>query len=92
MQQRPCDTIPFMYLSGGNSISYRSICYFIEKFQDELEELFLGAVLLGKRIGLFGTVSSFSLDGTKIKSNASDKQSSSKIDLEKTLSTLRTEL
>ena len=64
-----------MYLAGGNSISYRSICYFIEKFQNELEELFLGAVLLGKEIGLFGAISSFSLDGTKIKSNASNKHS-----------------
>ena len=92
LEKATCDTIPFMYLAGGNSISYRSICYFIEKFQDELEELFLGAVLLGKEIGLFTGLSRFSLDGTKIKSNASDKQSSCKADLEKNLSALRGEL
>ena len=92
LEKATCGSIPFAYLSGGNSISYRSICYFIEKFQNELEELFLRAVLLGKQIGFFGALSSFSLDGTKIESNASDKRSSSKIDLEKKLSTLRTEL
>ena len=92
LEKATCDTIPFMYLAGGNSISYRSICYFIEKFQDELEELFLGAVLLGKKIGLFTGLSRFSLDGTKIKSNASDKQSSCKADLEKNLRALRGEL
>ena len=58
----------------------------------ETEELFLGAVLLGKKIDLFSAVSSFSLDGTKIKPNASDKRSSSKADLEKRLGELRTEL
>ena len=92
LEKATCDSIPFVYLAGANSISYRSICYFIEKFQKELEKLFLGAVLLGKEIGLFRAISSFSLDGTKIKSNASDKHSSSKKDLEKKLGALRAEL
>ena len=35
LEKATCDSIPFAYLSGGNSISYRSICYFIEKFQNE---------------------------------------------------------
>ena len=35
LEKATCGSIPFVYLSGGNSISYRSICYFIEKFQNE---------------------------------------------------------
>lgn len=70
LAQATYDSVAFMYLSAGTHPDHRTIADFRKRFLGELEALFVEILLVGQAMGLvkLGTVS---LDGTKIKANAS---------------------
>ena len=92
LEEATRDSFSFSYLSGGNPISYRSICYFVRKHEQALGTLFLSAVIIAQDIGLLHGHSVYSLDGSKFKANASNAKSRKKSVLEKELCSLKEEL
>jgi transposase len=70
LAQATYDSVAFMYISAGTHPDHRTIADFRKRFLGELEALFVEILLVGQAMGLvkLGTVS---LDGTKIKANAS---------------------
>jgi transposase len=76
LAQATYDSMAFMYLSAGTHPDHRTIADFRKRFLGELEALFVEILLVGQALGLvkLGTVS---LDGTKIKANASQHKAMS---------------
>jgi transposase len=70
LAQATYDSVAFMYISAGTHPDHRTIADFRKRFLGELKALFVEILLVGQAMGLvrLGTVS---LDGTKIKANAS---------------------
>ena len=71
----------FMYLAAMQKPDYHTICRFRSTHLDSIKEIFLQVVTFCKEMGLIG--SSISIDGTKVKANASPRQSKSSEALEK---------
>jgi len=65
--------LAFMFLSGRQTPSYRSIARFRVKFFDEIDDFFVQIVKICYQMGLVG-LEHLSIDGTKIKANASYKK------------------
>jgi transposase len=63
----------FMYLAAMQKPDFHTICRFRSTHLDSIREIFSQIVMLCKEMGLIG--SSISIDGTKVKANASSKQS-----------------
>ena len=70
LAQATYDSIAFRFICANTHPDHRTIADFRKRFLDELEALFVEILLMGQAMGLvkLGTVS---LDGTKIKANAS---------------------
>jgi transposase len=70
LAQATHDSIAFRFICANTHPDHRTIAEFRKRFLDELEALFVEILLIGQAMGLvkLGTVS---LDGTKIKANAS---------------------
>ena len=68
--QRLCEDIAFRVLSANNTPDFRTISDFRKDHLSELSELFLQALVLRQRAGLV-KLGHVSLDGTKVKANAS---------------------
>jgi transposase len=70
LAQPTCDSIAFRYICANTHPDHRTIADFRKRFLDELAALFTEVLLIAQAMGLvkLGTVS---LDGTKIKANAS---------------------
>jgi transposase len=71
----------FMYLAAMQKPDFHTICRFRSTHLDSIREIFSQIVMLCKEMGLIG--SSISIDGTKIKANASSKQSKNSDAIEK---------
>jgi transposase len=70
LAQASYDSIPFLYICANTHPDHRTIADFRKRFLEELAALFTQVLLIAQAMGLvkLGTVS---LDGTKIKANAS---------------------
>lgn len=70
LEKATYDSIPFRYICANNHPDHDSINAFRKRFMKELGSLFVEILVLAKTMGILkmGTVS---LDGTKIKANAS---------------------
>ena len=71
----------FMYLAAMQKPDFHTICRFRSTHLDAIKEIFSQVVTLCKKMGLIG--SSISIDGTKVKANASSRQSKSSDAIEK---------
>jgi len=70
-----CETnITFMSLSGDVQPHYTSIATFVARMKDQIEPLFTQVLMICDKEGLIGR-NMFSIDGCKIKSNASKEWS-----------------
>jgi len=70
-----CETnITFMSLSGDAQPHYTSIASFVARMKDQIEPLFTQVLMICDKEGLIGR-NMFSIDGCKIKSNASKEWS-----------------
>ena len=70
LAQASYDSVAFRFICANTNPDHRTIADFRKRFLSELEALFVEILLIGQAMGLvkLGTVS---LDGTKIKANAS---------------------
>ena len=70
LEQATYDSVAFRFITGDRHPDHDTIAHFRKRFLVELEELFLQILVVAKAMGVFklGTVS---LDGTRIKANAS---------------------
>lgn len=75
--------VEFIYLSGGHHIKDRTIRSFRVRNKSFMKELFESSIHLAIDIGLVNLDDIFSLDGTKLASNASFSKSRKKSDWEK---------
>ena len=64
------DSIAFRFIAANNHPDHDTIATFRKRFLDELEPLFVQILIIAKEMGLL-KVGKVSLDGTKIKANAS---------------------
>jgi transposase len=71
----------FMYLAAMKKPDFHTICRFRSTHLDSIKEIFSQIVTYCKEMGLIG--SSISIDGTKVKANASPRQSKSSDAIEK---------
>jgi len=71
----------FMYLAAMQKPDFHTICRFRSTHLDSIKEIFSQIVTFCKEMGLIG--SSISIDGTKVKANASPRQSKSSDAIEK---------
>jgi len=81
--------IAFMYLVAMQKPDFHTICRFRSAHLDSIKEIFSQIVMLCKEMGLIG--SSISIDGTKVKANASPKQSKSSDAIEKEINKIHKE-
>jgi len=70
LEQATRDSVPLRYICANQHPDHDSICAFRKRFLRELEGLFVQVLVIAQQLGVLklGTVS---LDGTKIKANAS---------------------
>jgi transposase len=85
------DSLVFMYLSGRQTPDFRTICRFRSEYGDKLEEIFNQVVEICVKLGMVGGKDVF-YDGTKVKANASVKNSKSKEKIEKEIEELKKEV
>ena len=71
----------FMYLAAMQKPDFHTICRFRSNHLDAIKKIFSQVVTLCKEMDLIG--SSISIDGTKVKANASSRQSKSSDAIEK---------
>jgi transposase len=84
------ERLDFMYLTGKLHPSHKTISEFRRENLSELSELFQEIILIGIKLGLvkIGNIK-VSIDGTKIRANASGKLSKDEKGLEKLLSDVK---
>jgi transposase len=70
LQWACCHDVSFMYLMAGAKPDFRTICEFRKRFQEELKGLFSQVLELCRGVGLV-RLGHVSLDGTKLRANAS---------------------
>jgi len=64
------DSFAFFFISGGTHPNFRTISDFRKRFLGEIQDLFVEILLIARAMGLV-KLGKVSLDGTKIKANAS---------------------
>ncbi len=75
IQQMTQTDTAFMYLAAMQKPDFHTICRFRSTHLDPIEEIFTQVVTFCKELDLIG--SNISIDGTKVKANASPRQSKS---------------
>lgn len=70
LEKASYDSIPYRFICANTHPDHDSICAFRKRFLKELEGLFVEILVLAKELGTL-KVGTVSLDGTKIKANAS---------------------
>ena len=70
LQWACCHDVSFMYLMGGARPDFHTICDFRKRFQEELKGLFSQVLEMCHQAGLV-RLGHVSLDGTKVRANAS---------------------
>ena len=81
----------FMYLTAMQHPDFRTICRFRSTHLDSIKDIFTQVVTVCKELGLLGD-GKVSLDGTKVKANASVKQSKDAKALDKEITEIRKEI
>lgn len=81
----------FMFLSGLQSPDFRTICLFRAEHADVLPQLFVDVVRLCASLGMVG-LGHVAIDGTKLRANASARQSKNKAGLEKEIECLKEQM
>ncbi|MGD2248212.1 MAG: IS1182 family transposase [Candidatus Methanofastidiosia archaeon] len=82
------DSLVFMYLSGGQTPDFRTICRFRNEHTEKIEEIFQQVVELCAKLDMVGLENVYS-DGSKICANASVKNSKTKEKIEKEIKVLK---
>ena len=70
LEKATYDSIPYRFICANTHPDHDSICAFRQRFLKELERMFVEILVLAKELGTL-QVGTVSLDGTKIKANAS---------------------
>jgi len=70
LEKATYDSIPYRFICANTHPDHDSICAFRKRFLKELERLFVEILVIAKELGTL-KVGTVSLDGTKIKANAS---------------------
>ena len=70
------EDVAFRVLAAGNSPSHRTICEFRRRHLPEFGSVFVQVVDLARRLGLAG-LGKLSIDGTKVRANASKRKAMS---------------
>ena len=70
LEQATYDSVAFRYLAGNTHPDHDTIAHFRKRFLQELKPLFVEILLLAQAMG-FLKLGRVSLDGTKVKANAS---------------------
>ena len=81
----------FMYLAAMQQPDFRTICRFRSTHLDSIKEVFVQVVTVCKEMGMLGA-GKVSIDGTKIKANASVRQSKDADALDKEIKKIRKEI
>lgn len=81
----------FMFLSGLQSPDFRTICLFRAEHADVLPELFVKVVRLCASLGMVG-LGHIAFDGTKLKANASVRQTRDRDSLEKEIERIKEQI
>jgi len=89
-QELKTDTA-FMFLSGLQSPDFRTICLFRAEHADILPDLFVEAVRLCASLGMVG-LGHIAFDGTKLKANASVRQTRDRDGLEKEIGRIKEQM
>jgi transposase len=85
------DSLVFMYLSGRQTPNFRTICRFRGEHEGRIEEIFDQVVGICATLGMVGEENVY-YDGTKIKANASVRNSKTKEKIEKEIGELKKEV
>jgi transposase len=89
-QELKTDTA-FMFLSGLQSPDFRTICLFRSEHADVLPNLFVEVVRLCASLGMVG-LGHIAFDGTKLKANASVRQTRDRDGLEKEIERIKEQM
>lgn len=89
-QELKTDTA-FMFLSGLQSPDFHTICLFRTEHADVLPDLFVEVVRLCASLGMVG-LGHIAFDGTKLKANASVRQTRDRDSLEKEIERIKEEM
>ena len=81
----------FMFLSGLQSPDFRTICLFRAEHADVLPNLFVEVVRLCASLGMVG-LGHIAFDGTKLKANASVRQTRDRDGLEKEIERIKEQM
>ena len=81
----------FMYLSGMQVPDFRTICLFRSQHADTISQIFIEVVRLCASLGMVG-LGHIAFDGTKLKANASVRQTREKESLEKEMGKVKEEI
>jgi len=81
----------FMFLSGLQYPDFRTICFFRAKHADVLPELYVEVVRLCASLGMVG-LGHIAIDGTKLRANASLRQSRDRDGLEKEIECIKEQM
>jgi len=81
----------FMFLSGLQSPDFRTICLFRAEHADVLPELFVEVVRMCASLGMVG-LGHVAFDGTKLKANASVRQTRDREGLEKEMERIKEQM
>ena len=81
----------FMYLSGMQRPDFRTICLFRSQHADSISQIFIEVVRLCASLGMVG-LGHIAFDGTKLKANASVRQTREKESLEKEMRKVKEEI
>ncbi|RNA72349.1 transposase, partial [Prosthecochloris sp. ZM_2] len=73
LEQATYDSVAFRYLTGNQHPDHDTIAAFRKRFSSELQGLFLQVLSIAHEMGVL-KLGSVSLDGTKVKANASKHQ------------------
>ena len=85
------EVIPFMWLAGGGQPDFRTISDFRKNHLDQINEIFVQIVRVCREMGMVKT-GHWSIDGTKVKANASKKNWVKREAIEKELEELRVKI
>ena len=85
------EDVAFRMLAAGNYPQHRTICEFRRRHREEFRRLFVAVVRLAREMGVvkFGTLS---VDGTKVRANASKRKAMSYERMEKEMGRLKEEI
>lgn len=81
----------FMYLSGMQKPNFRTICLFRSQHAETISQIFIEVVRLCASLGMVG-LGHIAFDGTKLKANASVRQTREKESLEKEMVKVKEEI